>query len=69
MERPDLARRMLMEAIGAFALVVAGCGAIIADTTRDGALGTVGISLVFGLSSWSWSTRVGTSRGRTTTRR
>ncbi|UGS35523.1 Aquaporin Z [Capillimicrobium parvum] len=38
-----------MEAIGAFALVVAGCGAIIADTTRDGALGTVGISLVFGL--------------------
>lgn len=38
-----------MEAIGAFALVVAGCGAIVADATRDGALGTVGVSLVFGL--------------------
>ncbi len=48
-ERPDLARRMLMEAIGAFALVVAGCGAVITDATRDGALGSVGISLVFGL--------------------
>jgi aquaporin NIP len=47
--RPDLARRMLMEAIGAFALVVAGCGAVITDATRDGALGSVGISLVFGL--------------------
>jgi aquaporin NIP len=46
---PDLARRALMEAIGAFALVVAGCGAVIADATRDGALGAVGISLVFGL--------------------
>ena len=48
-ERPDLARRMLMEAIGAFALVVAGCGAVITDATRGGALGSVGISLVFGL--------------------
>jgi glycerol uptake facilitator-like aquaporin len=48
-ERPDLARRALMEAIGAFAIVVAGCGAIVADATRGGALGAVGISLVFGL--------------------
>lgn len=48
-ERPKLARRMLMEAIGAFALVVAGCGAIISDATHDGTLGSVGISLVFGL--------------------
>jgi len=47
--RPDLARRALMEAIGAFAIVVAGCGAVVADATRDGALGAVGISLVFGL--------------------
>ncbi len=46
---PDLARRALMEGIGAFALVFAGCGAIVADATRDGALGTVGIALVFGL--------------------
>ena len=38
-----------METIGSFALVVAGCGAIVADATRDGALGTVGVSLVFGL--------------------
>lgn len=48
-ERPDLARRALMEGIGAFAIVFAGCGAIVADATGDGALGTVGISLVFGL--------------------
>ena len=47
--RPDLLRRAVMEGIGTFALVVAGCGAIVADATRDGALGAVGISLVFGL--------------------
>ena len=47
--RPGLARRALMEAIGAFAIVFAGCGAIVADATREGALGTVGIGLVFGL--------------------
>jgi MIP family channel proteins len=47
--RPDLPRRMLMEAIGTFALVVAGCGAVISNATHDGALGSVGISLVFGL--------------------
>ncbi len=46
---PELARRALMEAIGTFALVFAGCGAVVTDVTRDGALGTVGISLVFGL--------------------
>jgi glycerol uptake facilitator-like aquaporin len=48
-DRPELARRALMEGIGTFALVFAGCGAIVADATRDGALGSVGISLVFGL--------------------
>jgi glycerol uptake facilitator-like aquaporin len=47
--RPDLARRALMEAIGTFALVVAGCGAIVTDASRHGALGAVGVSLVFGL--------------------
>jgi MIP family channel proteins len=47
--RPTLARRALMEAIGAFAIVFAGCGAIVADATSDGALGAVGTSLVFGL--------------------
>ena len=32
-----------MEAIGTFALVIAGCGAIIAETTHPGSLGGVGI--------------------------
>lgn len=38
-----------MEAIGTFALVTAGCGAIVTNTTHPGSLGGVGISLVFGL--------------------
>jgi MIP family channel proteins len=38
-----------MEAIGTFALVTAGCGAIVTNSTRPGSLGAVGISLVFGL--------------------
>jgi aquaporin NIP len=42
-------RRAAAEAIAAFALVFAGCGAIIADARYDAALGTVGIALVFGL--------------------
>lgn len=46
---PSLGRRVLMEGIGAFALVFAGCGAVVTDATHDGALGTVGISIVFGL--------------------
>ncbi len=49
MERPDLIRRAAAEGIGAFALVFAGCGAIIAEAEHAGALGTVGIALVFGL--------------------
>lgn len=32
-----------------FALVFAGCGAIVANANYDGALGAVGVSLVFGL--------------------
>ncbi|MFZ1153818.1 MAG: aquaporin [Solirubrobacteraceae bacterium] len=47
--RLNLPRRALMEAIGTFALVTAGCGAIITNTTHPGSLGGVGISLVFGL--------------------
>jgi aquaporin NIP len=46
---PTLARRALMEAIGTFALVFAGCGAIVANRVDRGALGVVGIALVFGL--------------------
>ena len=45
----NLGRRAAAEALAAFALVFAGCGAIVADTRYDGALGTVGVSLVFGL--------------------
>lgn len=47
--RPDLVRRAAAEALGAFALVFAGCGAIVTDTFAHGALGVVGVSLVFGL--------------------
>ena len=46
---PSLARRALAEALGTFALVFAGCGAIVTDAERGGALGAVGIGLVFGL--------------------
>ncbi|MCW3065244.1 MAG: aquaporin NIP1-like [Solirubrobacterales bacterium] len=42
-------RRALAEALAAFALVFAGCGAIVADARYHGALGSVGVSLVFGL--------------------
>ena len=42
-------RRATAEAFAAFALVFAGCGAIVANTQYDGALGAVGVSLVFGL--------------------
>ena len=49
MARPDLGRRALAEGLAAFALVFAGCGAIIADAEYGGALGTVGVALVFGL--------------------
>jgi aquaporin NIP len=47
--RPGLARRSLAEALATFALVFAGCGAIVADQHSSGALGTVGIGVSFGL--------------------
>jgi aquaporin NIP len=47
--RPNLIRRAAAEAIGTFALVFAGCGAIVAEAEHPGTLGTVGIALVFGL--------------------
>jgi aquaporin NIP len=47
--RPSLWRRALAEGLATFALVFAGCGAIIVDTERGGALGSVGVSAVFGL--------------------
>jgi aquaporin NIP len=42
-------RRATAEGLAAFTLVFAGCGAIVADAGYDGALGAVGVSLVFGL--------------------
>jgi aquaporin NIP len=48
--RPDLGRRALAECLAAFALVFAGCGAVVADADSGGSLGVVGIALVFGLT-------------------
>jgi MIP family channel proteins len=45
----DLPRRALAEGLAAFALVFAGCGAIVTNAHYDGALGAVGVALVFGL--------------------
>lgn len=47
--RPDLRRRAAAEGLGTFALVFAGCGAIVTEAAHPGSLGTVGIALVFGL--------------------
>ncbi len=44
-----LGRRAAAEGIATFALVFAGCGAIVADARYGGALGSVGIAIVFGL--------------------
>jgi MIP family channel proteins len=48
-ERPGLLRRSVAEGIAAFALVFAGCGAVVTNATHQNALGSVGVSLVFGL--------------------
>jgi MIP family channel proteins len=45
----DLGRRAAAEGLAAFALVFAGCGAIVANAQYDGALGAVGVAMVFGL--------------------
>jgi MIP family channel proteins len=47
--RPDLLRRAAAEALATFALVFAGCGAIVASSQYPGALGNLGEALVFGL--------------------
>jgi len=44
-----LARRALAEAVGTFALVFVGCGAIVIDQERGGSLGETGIAASFGL--------------------
>jgi aquaporin NIP len=48
-ERPALVRRATAEGLAAFALVFAGCGAIVTNATHQGSIGAVGVSLVFGL--------------------
>ena len=47
-QRPPLARALVAEAIGTFALVFAGCGAIMVDA-KTHALGHVGVAITFGL--------------------
>lgn len=47
--RPDLARRAAAEALAAFVLVFAGCGAIVTAAVYPGSLGNIGCALVFGL--------------------
>jgi MIP family channel proteins len=48
-DRPGLPRRAAAEGLAAFALVFAGCGAVVANAAYDGTLGTVGVGVVFGL--------------------
>jgi len=47
--RVSLSRRAAAEGLAAFALVFAGCGAVVANQRYGAALGVVGIGLVFGL--------------------
>jgi MIP family channel proteins len=47
--RPGLPRRAFAEGLAAFALVFAGCGAIVANAEYRDSLGAVGVALVFGL--------------------
>jgi aquaporin NIP len=45
----SLARRSVAEGFATFALVFAGCGAIVVDSERGGSLGQLGIAAAFGL--------------------
>jgi MIP family channel proteins len=45
----ELGRRCLAEAFATFALVFAGCGAIVVNSERGDPLGAVGVALTFGL--------------------
>jgi aquaporin NIP len=49
LHRPSLARRALAEGLATFALVFAGCGAIVVNSERGDSLGATGIAAVFGL--------------------
>ena len=50
MPRPSLVRRCFAEGLATFALVFAGCGAIVLDAERGGSLGATGIAAAFGLA-------------------
>ena len=50
MTEGSLWRRCVAEGCGTFALVFAGCGAIVVDAERGGSLGSTGIAAAFGLS-------------------
>jgi MIP family channel proteins len=47
--KPSLVRRASAEGLAAFALVFAGCGAIVTATSFKGSIGATGVSAVFGL--------------------
>lgn len=47
--KPHLARRSAAEGLAAFALVFAGCGAIVTSAEYGGSIGTAGIAAAFGL--------------------
>ena len=49
MRSPPLGRRCLTEAFATFALVFAGCGAIVVNSERGGSIGESGIAAAFGL--------------------
>lgn len=46
---PSLSRRAAAEGLAAFALVFAGCGAVVTSAQYESSLGTAGIAAVFGL--------------------
>jgi MIP family channel proteins len=48
MTAPTVGQRLVAEAIGTFALVFAGCGAVMVDA-KTGQLGHVGVAITFGL--------------------
>ena len=50
MGSPSLGRRCVAEAFATFALVFAGCGAIVVNSERGGSLGETGIAAAFGLA-------------------
>lgn len=47
--RPSLARRSAAEGLAAFALVFAGCGAVITSAQFEGSIGATGVAATFGL--------------------